>query len=153
MKFIVSSFAIFLLAISTSSLAEVRIHAQSSKSNADLTLNPTSGELKGPSISSSFVTEIDHFSIRDGTLFDNGKPSFKASEILAQSAADGTDIVIVRVETLRLGNPLAFLAGHPKQVSKIVVAGFRDGRLIWHHLIAKEAYSGKWQASISPLGT
>ena len=82
-------------------------------------------------------------------LFHKGEPSFKATEVLTQGTSDGTDIAVVRVETLGLGNPFAFLAGHPKQVSKIVVVGFRNGRVAWQHRIAKEAYSGEWQASIT----
>ena len=150
MKVITGILAIFLLTLSASSLAEVRIHAWSPKSNANLILDPASGKPKGTSNSSSSVAAINRFTISGDFLSYNGQPAFKATEILAQSTVDGTDIVVVRVETLGLGNPLAFLAGHPKQVSKIVVAGFRSGRLIWQRHIAKEAYSGKWQASLSP---
>ena len=148
MKHIIAAFAFFILVCPASSFADIRIHAHSFKNNADLTLDPVTGKLKTAS-ASSFITEIDHFTIKEGTLFYNGQPAFKATEILAQSAADGTDVVVVRVETLGLGNPLTFLAGHPKQISKIVAAGFRNGHTVWQHRIAKEAYSGKWQASIS----
>ena len=148
MKPIIAVLAFLLLTCPTSSFADVRIHAHSLKNNAEVTLNPANGKLRAASAFSS-IEEIDCFTIKDGTLFYNGQPTFKATEILAQSAADGTDIVVVRVETLGLGNPLTFLAGHPKQVSKIVAAGFRNGHAVWQHRIAKEAYSGKWQASIS----
>jgi hypothetical protein len=149
MRTIIGICAFLLIASSAASFAQVRIQASSFKNRADLALNPSDGSLKNPITSSSFVTTTDHFTIRDGTLFHNGEPSFKAAEVLAQGASDGTDIVVVRIETLGLGNPLAFLAGHPKQVSKIVVAGFRNGRVAWQHRIAKETYSGKWQASIT----
>jgi hypothetical protein len=150
MTHITGILVIFLLAFSAPSLADVRIHAKSSKTNADLIINPANGRPKDSTSSPSSVAAIDCFTIKSGHLFYKGQPTFKATEILAQSAADDTDIVVARVETLGLGNPLAFLAGHPKQVSKIVVAGFRDGRLVWQRRIAKEAYSGKWQASVSP---
>jgi len=149
MKIIIGVCAFFLLAFSAHSLAEVKIHAQSSNNNVDLTLDPANGNLKDSLKSPSSVTAIDSFVVRDGTLFHNGQPSLKVTELLAQGAADGTDIAIVRVESLALGNPLAFLAGHPKQVSKIVAAGFRGGQLVWQRRIAKEAYSGKWRASIA----
>jgi len=148
MKLIIAVCIFFLLVFPTASFADVRIHAYSSKNNADLTLNPVTGKLTSASASSS-ITETDRFTLKDGVLFYNGQPTIKAIEILAQSAADGTDIVVVRIEMLGLGNPLALLAGHPKQVSKIVVAGFRNGRAVWQHRIAKEAYSGKWLASIT----
>ena len=149
MKSIIAVFTLLLLAAPASSFADARIQAYSLKNNADLTLNPVTGKLNRTSTYPSSITEIDQFTIKDGALFYNGQPTFKATEILAQSAADGTDIVVVRVETLGVGNPLVFLAGHPKQVSKIVAAGFRNGRMVWKHRIAKEAYSGKWQASIT----
>ena len=149
MKYI-TGVCVLLLASSASSFAEVRIHAKSSKNSAGITLNPANGKLNTSPATPSSVTAIDHFSIKGEMLFYNGQPSFKANEILAQSAADGTDIVVVRVDRLALGNPLVFIAGHPKQVSRIVVAGFRNGRVAWQHRIAKEAYSSKWQASISP---
>ena len=148
MKFIPGILATLLLVFSASSLAEVRIHAKSAKSHANLTLDPTNGKPASDGSPSS-VAAIDYFTISDGRLSYKGQPTFKATEILAQGTANGIDIVVARTETLGLGNPLALIAGHPKQVSKIVVAGFRDGRLVWRRQIAKEAYSSQWQASIS----
>ena len=145
-----------LLLVPATSFADVRIHAHSLKNNVELTINQETGKLKKSPTSASSVSSTTNFTIRGGTLYRGGnlfykeQPFFKATEILTQSCADGVDIVVVRVETLRLGNPLAFIAGHPKQVANIVVAGFRDGRMLWQHNIAKEAYSTKWQASISP---
>jgi hypothetical protein len=150
MKRIVGIWIVLLVAFSTSALSQVRIHAQSAKSNVNLRLNPANGDQEDSTTSPSPVSAIDHFTIKDGLLSYKGKSTFKATELLAQSAADGIDIAVVRVETLGLGNPLAFVAGHPKQTSTIVVAGFHNGRLVWQRRIAKEAYSGKWNASISP---
>ncbi len=114
-----------------------------------MVLAPLTGKLTTSPASPSELTAINHFAISDRKLTYYGQTHLKADEILTQVAADGIDIVVFRVEKNTLGNPLAFIAGHPKQVSTIIVAGFRAGQVMWQRRIAKEAYSTQWHASIT----
>jgi hypothetical protein len=72
-----------------------------------------------------------------------------AVDILAQARFHEMDIVVVRNEYNSFSNPLRLLfafAGHPVQVSEVIVFALRNHVIVGHWRIARAASSYKWEA-------
>lgn len=97
------------------------------------------------------VEQTTTYSVKDRRLFGGDKILVKADEILYQCHIDGRDVVVVRDEYNSFSNPMRMLvafAGHPVQVSKIMVLKIVDGKLETTTRIIRRPSSYRWRVSV-----
>ena len=98
------------------------------------------------------LAKIERYKIEKGKLFAGDQSLMKAVNILFQCSAGNTDFVVVRQEHNSLCCPhrvLSAFAGHPVQVSKVVIVKIEGGTLIGRRELARRASSYEWTATIS----
>jgi hypothetical protein len=103
------------------------------------------------SASGDAVPQTTTYSVKDGQLLAGDKNLAEADELLYQCHIDGCDLVIVRDEYNSFSNPLRILsafAGHPIQVSKIVILKIVDGKVRKQLEIIRKPSSYDWTASV-----
>lgn len=74
-----------------------------------------------------------------------------ADDVLFQCELDGVDLVVVRVEYNSFGGPirlLAAFAGHPIQVSKVLILAISGGKILSEKEITRKDSSYVWNAKI-----
>lgn len=109
------------------------------------TVTPTGG------IGGTEVPKITKYYIRDRQLSSESRTLAKADEILYQCHVEGVDLVIVRSEYNSFANLLEILAafaGHPVQVSRILVLQCKDHALTAETEITRKAASYRWSVKI-----
>jgi hypothetical protein len=92
---------------------------------------------------------IQEYEIRNHRLRKDGTQIADAVEILVQARADGMDVVVIRNEYNSFSNPLRILAavaGHPAQVSEVIVLVLREGRVVGRWRLARATSSYEWRA-------
>jgi hypothetical protein len=101
---------------------------------------------------SQALAQITRYKIEKGRLVAGDKSLMKAQNILFQCNAGDADFVMVRQEHNSISNPLRVLsafAGHPVQVSTIVLVKIRDGQVADRRELARRASSYEWSANIA----
>jgi len=91
------------------------------------------------------------YSLRDGKVYRGEKKVSSATEILYQCRIDGCDLLVVRDEHNSFSNPMRILsaaAGHPIQVSKIVIFKIVDGKLKTKAEIVRKPSSYQWKVAV-----
>lgn len=74
-----------------------------------------------------------------------------ADDVLFQCELDGVDLVVVRVEYNSFGGPirlLAAVAGHPIQVSKVLILAISGGKIRAEKEITRKDSSYVWSAKV-----
>jgi hypothetical protein len=100
------------------------------------------------------MTKIAKYEIKKRKLIAGDRALVKADDILFQCNAGNADFVVVRQEYNSLRWPhwvLSAFAGHPIQVSRVVIVKIADGNVVGHRKLAGRASSYEWRATISQL--
>ncbi len=95
------------------------------------------------------IPKINRYLIKNYKLTIDDKPITDAINILYQCQIEDGDLIIVRDEYNSISNPfrlLAFIAGHPTQVSKVKVLVVKNGVLKSEKELASKASSYDWEA-------
>ncbi len=98
------------------------------------------------------LATITRYKAEKRKLIAGDKSLMKADDILFQCSAGDADFVVVRREHNSFCTPLrvlSALAGHPVQVSKIVIAKIAGGELADQSELRRKASSYFWTATIS----
>jgi hypothetical protein len=102
----------------------------------------------GPSPATTSIFRIKDYKLE---AVNGGPPLMEATEILAQVASAGFDVLVIRDEYNSFSNPLRWLfamAGHPVQVSKILWVVVKDGRVLHRKELQREPASYQWSAQL-----
>jgi hypothetical protein len=130
----------------------IQLYEELTKEYSHYVLNVKSIELlRVDSTTGSQISEIKKYSIHDRRLFCPGNVLLDADDVLFQGELDGMDFIVVREEYNSFSNPwriLRLLAGHPVQVSRIIVLVVKNGKAIVEEEIVKKPSSYDWQAKI-----
>ena len=98
------------------------------------------------------LPKITRYKVEKERLIAGDESLMKAENILFQGSAGDADFVVVRREHNSFSNPLRVLsaiAGHPIQVSKIVIVKIAGGKIAGDRELARRASSYDWTATIS----
>jgi hypothetical protein len=102
-------------------------------------------------ITGTKVQQSTKYKVRNRKLVVDGKPLADADDILFQGEVDRDEIVVVRCEYNSFFGPwklLSAMAGHPVQVSKIVLLKIDEGVVMGEQVLAREEYSYDWRADL-----
>ena len=142
------------LLANVSQAAEVRLSVfeESTQKTRNYKFNVATSVLKSLRVASGkAVQQTTIYSTKDGYLFFGDKKMVEADELLYQCRVDGYDLVVVRDEYNSFSNPMWMLfafAGHPVQVSKIVIVKIADRKLRTKTKIIRKAASYHWRVSV-----
>lgn len=139
-------------ATSGSSNARLALYEQKTDKTTVFSVNTrTLRVMKSDAISGAKVERTSKYGIRHRKLVISGQALADADEILFQGEVDRDDIVVVRVEYNSVLGPwklLSAMAGHPVQVSKIVLLKIDDRLVMDEQVLAREEYSYRWSADL-----
>lgn len=112
---------------------------------SNLKLTPTSA------VQGSELPQITTYASVGGKLVSGNVKLTDADEVLFQCRLDNIDLVVVRDEYNSFGGPLRILvafAGHPIQVSKILVLAISNGQVVSEREITRKDSSYHWVAKV-----
>lgn len=98
------------------------------------------------------LANVTTYRIEKRKLMTGDQRLIKADDILFQGSAGDSDFVVVRQEYNSLCCPhrvLSAFAGHPVQVSKVMIVKVEGGKVAGHRKLAGRASSYDWAATVS----
>lgn len=143
--------ALILLAnIANAGEIKINLYERDTKETTTFAFNTESSALqKIKTVDGTEIPKTNRYVIRNYKLTIDDKPITRAINILYQCQIEDADLLIIRDEFNSISNPfrlLAFVAGHPTQVSKIKVLVVKNGILKSEKEIASKASSYDWEA-------